>query len=519
MTSEIRNIVIVGGGTAGWLTAGVLGSHFNLAADYSVRLIESPNIKTIGVGEGTWPSMAATLRRIGIPESQFIAECDASFKQGSKFIGWQKGGEDHYYHPFSLPTGYSDLNLPDHWLANDSAQAFDIFATPQVNVCNEHLAPKQANTPDYASVLNYGYHLDAGKFADLLMRHSVNQLGVEHIRDDVLDVVLDERGDIAHLKTENNGDLKADLFIDCTGFKSLLIGQTLGVPFRSVKDILFNDHALALQLPHAEEDSPIASSTHATAHSIGWIWDIALPTRRGVGLVYSSEYGDHETALSNFRTYLKKAMPHIDTEAIDPRVIPLNPGHRERFWQGNCVSIGLSGGFIDPLEATAMVLIELGARFLTEHLPASKQQLPLLARQFNQRFSYHWSNIIDFIKLHYVLSERDDSDYWRAHRDPVTSPERLVQQLEAWRERAPWHADVDLAEQMFPPASYQYVLYGMGFQSKSGLMHRRTAEQERQHLMQLQQQRIQQQQQLMQHLPTNRALLNTLRERWQKQAA
>ncbi|MEL0066748.1 MAG: tryptophan halogenase family protein [Gammaproteobacteria bacterium] len=513
MNSDINNIIIVGGGTAGWLTAAVLAAHFDTRAGYNITLIESPNVKTIGVGEGTWPTMAATLRRIGLSEAQFIAECDASFKQGSRFIGWSRGEGESYYHPFSLPIGYKDINIVDHWIDSTSDTPFDHFTTTQAALCDKHLAPKQGNTPEYANVVNYGYHLDAGKFADLLQRHSVTNLGVEHISADVIEVKSDA-DQINAVVLSDNREITGDLFIDCTGFKCLLLGEHLGVPFKSYKDVLFNDRAMAFQVPYAEENAPINSTTHATAHRNGWIWDISLPTRKGIGIVYSTAYGDEAQAYATAERYMSEHMPHINIADLTPNKISIEPGHRETFWKGNCLAVGLSSGFIDPLEATAMVLIEFSAKFLREHLPASTDDLSVLADKYNQRMNLHWSNIIDFIKLHYVLSERADSNYWLNHRHESTIPDSLKRALAVWRNRAPWHADVDIAESMFPPASYQYILYGMGFSTKGSLSSRRLADRERDYINNLQQQKQVELQKLCQHLPTNRQLLHDIKQSW-----
>ena len=514
MNSDITEIVVVGGGTAGWLTAAVLAAHFDTHSKYSIRLIESPNIKTIGVGEGTWPTMAATLRRIGISEAQFISECDASFKQGSRFFDWYRGQGESYYHPFSLPIGYNDINVVDHWLASDMRQPFDEFSTNQASICNHHLAPKQANTPEYANVVNYGYHLNAGKFAELLRKHCVNNLGVQHVLADVTDVKVINGERVESVILNDGTVINGDLFIDCTGFKRLLIGQHLGVAFKSQKAVLFNDRAMAFQVPYDSDDAPINSTTHATAHGNGWIWDIALPTRRGVGIVYSSQYTDEQHAMETAEAYIKQHMPHVDFATLTPNKIKLDPGHLEQFWKGNCLAIGLSGGFIDPLEATAMVLIEFSAKFLKDHLPASHGDMRLLSDKYNQRMQLHWQNIIDFIKLHYVLSERTDTEYWRAHREAHTIPESLKRSLSMWQKRAPWHADVEVAESMFPPASYQYILYGMGFNTQSGLADRRLAERERAHLAHLLQTKQTELQKLCQHLPTNRKLLHQIKQSW-----
>ena len=516
MKSLINYIVIVGGGTAGWLTASVLAAHFDTSNGYSVTLVESPNVKTIGVGEGTWPTMAATLRRIGLSEAQFIAECDASFKQGSRFINWSHGGGESYYHPFSLPIGYNDINIVDHWLDSKSDVQFDAFASTQAGVCDRHLAPKQANTPEYANVVNYGYHLDAGKFADLLKRHATANLGVKHISADVERIHSDDWGNIQSVVTHDEQQLRGDLFIDCTGFKSLLLGKHLAVPFRSYKNILFNDRAMAFQVPHADDKAAINSTTHATAHANGWIWDIGLPTRRGVGIVYSTAYGDEEEAYKTVASYLKEHLPHASMDELTANKIAIDPGHREVFWKGNCLAIGLSSGFIDPLEATAMVLIEFSAKFLTTNLPATTDDMPALANKYNDRMHTHWANIIDFIKLHYVLSQRSDSNYWLNHRHESTIPASLLNALSIWKHRAPWHADVEVAESMFPPCSYQYILYGMNFTTENGLAGRRLAERERDHLAKLQSNKEVELQKLYQHLPSNRQLLHDIRESWHR---
>lgn len=514
MNSDIKDIVIVGGGTAGWLTAATLASHFDTNTSFNIKLIESPNVKTIGVGEGTWPTMAATLRRIGLSEAQFIAECDASFKQGSRFIDWRFGNGESYYHPFSLPVGYNEINVVDHWLESNSTLPYAQFSTNQAEVCNHHLAPKQASTPEYANVVNYGYHLNAGKFATLLRNHSTANLGVQHISADVTAVNNVDDNYIHSVTLADGSKVSGDLFIDCTGFKRLLIGENLGVAFKSYKDVLFNDRAMAFQVPYADQQAPINSTTHATAHKNGWIWDISLPTRKGIGIVYSSDYADEQEAFDTIEAYINKHMPHVNFADLNPNKISLDPGHLESFWKGNCLAVGLSAGFIDPLEATAMVLIEFSAKFLKDHLPAAKDDLPILADKFNARMDLHWKNIIDFIKLHYVLSEREDSEYWLNHREQRTIPASLKRSLAMWKTRAPWHADVEVAESMFPPASYQFILYGMGFDTQSALANRRLADRERAHLETLLKNKHTELQKLCQHLPTNRKLLHDIKQSW-----
>ncbi|MCE3254503.1 MAG: tryptophan 7-halogenase [Cellvibrio sp.] len=283
MSSIIKRVVIVGGGSAGWLTAGVIAAEHlaNMEMGLEVIVVESPDIKPIGVGEGTWPSMRATLQKMGVSETDFIRECDASFKQGSKFSQWTTGNGDEYYHPFTLPAGYNEINLADKWQSFRDKISFADAVCAQSHLCTQGLAPKQISTPEYAFVANYGYHLDAGKFSVFLQKHCIEKLGVKHILANVSDVNADSDGYIVSVSTQENGTITGDLFIDCTGFAALFIGQFYKIPFISKKNILFNDTALAVQIPYREESDAIASHTLSTAQSAGWVWDIGLPSRRG----------------------------------------------------------------------------------------------------------------------------------------------------------------------------------------------------------------------------------------------
>lgn len=464
MTDAVRRVVVLGGGSAGWITAALLAvEHGGLEPGaLEISLIESPDTPAIGVGEGTWPSMRETLQRIGLHEVDLVRECDAAFKQGSRFDGWVNGGsEDRYYHPFSLPQGYGEADLVGGWLHAESGQSFAECVSPQPHLCNARLAPKQVSTPEFAAVANYGYHFDAVKMGLLLRKHAVEKLGVRHILDAVIAVRSHDNGDIAALQTRGHGDIEGDLFIDCSGLPSLLLGQHYGIALKSQQHVLFNDSALALQVPYAEENTPLASATIATAHPEGWTWDIGLPTRRGVGLVYSSAHTTHEAAEQTLRKHIQRSGGPADLPAA--RRISFTPGYRERFWHRNCVAVGLSSGFIEPLEASALALVELSAAMIRDELPANRADMDLVAKRFNDTFSYRWERIIDFLKLHYVLSQRDDSDYWREHRRAESQPERLQELLQLWRHRAPYRNDLFRIEEVFPAASYQYVLYGMGF--------------------------------------------------------
>ncbi|WP_448664206.1 tryptophan halogenase family protein [Sphingomonas sp. CJ20] len=465
MVSPVRNIVIVGGGTAGWLTAGIIAARHKgrIPHNFTVTLVESPNVPIIGVGEGTWPTLRSTLKKIGISETDFFRECDASFKQGARFARWTTGApDDGYYHPLMLPQGFAQVNLVPHWLHDGQGASFCDTVCPQGRICDDGLAPKAITTPEYEGAANYAYHLDAGKFAPFLQRHCCEKLGVRHLLADVQSVNLADNGDIRSITTEQAGEIEGDLFVDCTGFKSLLLGETLGVPFKPCGDVLFCDSALAVQVPYDSEDSPIASHTISTAQSSGWIWDIGLPTRRGTGHVYSSSHISDDEAERELRAYLG-----VGDRDLSVRKISIRSGHREIFWKRNCVAVGLAAGFLEPLEASAIVLIELSAKLIAEQMPACREVMDVLAARFNATTQYRWGRIIDFLKLHYVLTQRDDSDFWRDNLRAESIPDRLQDLLLLWRYQSPWfHDEFDRIEEVFPAASYQYVLYGMGFRTE-----------------------------------------------------
>ena len=461
----MQRVVVVGGGSAGWITACVVAAEHQGTGRVSVVLVESPDVPTIGVGEGTWPSMRGTLQRIGIGEDEFVRACDASFKQGTRFIGWRGGeGRDDYLHPFSWPLDYANSNPARHWLAGDRKVPFAEMVTPQAEVIRRDLAPKQASMPPYAFAVNYGYHLNAGKFAGLLARHATGRLGVSHVRANVTGVESQENGDIAALTLDNGARVAGDLFVDCTGQKGLLIGEHFGQGTVSAADVLFNDRAIVAQVPYSNpEQAPIAPVTQATARDGGWIWDIGLPTRRGLGYVHSSAHTEEDAAQRVLQRYVAETAPHIAPQQVHYRTIAFAPGHREAFWVRNCVAVGLSAGFIEPLEASALALIEQAAAVIAEQLPRDREIMAVVAKRFNAKMHHHWQRIIEFLKLHYAASERADSAYWREHRNPRSWPESLREKMTLWQQQPPWHDDAPLLGELFPSASYQYVLYGLGF--------------------------------------------------------
>ncbi|MCK8121507.1 tryptophan halogenase family protein [Pseudoalteromonas sp. 2CM32C] len=461
---KIKTVVVVGGGIAGWLTAGRLAAHHksNTPDGLNVVLVESPNVPIIGVGEGTWPTMRSTLIALGISETDFIRECEASFKQGAKFAKWVDGSEDDfYYHPLVLPQGFSKTDMAGHWLNNTAeSTSFSNAVCYQEAICEQGLAPKTIRTPEYAAIANYAYHLDSAKFAVFLQKHCTQELGVKHILADVTQVNSAKNGDIASVTTKQQGEISGDLFVDCTGFSSLLLGEHYKVPFKPCDDVLFIDTALAVQVPYENEDERIASHTISTAQEAGWIWDIGLQHRRGVGYVYSSKYSSEAQARENLKAYVGDKI-----ESLTIRKIPIKSGHRSHFWQNNCVAVGLSAGFLEPLEASALVLVEMSAQMISEQLPQTRDIMDITAKRFNETFTYRWEKIIDFLKLHYILSNRDDNAFWRDNRDPKTIPQSLQDLMKLWQYRAPADHDFTSNNEVFPAASYQYVLYGMGFKS------------------------------------------------------
>jgi tryptophan halogenase len=504
-------VVIVGGGTAGWLSAGIIAAkhcaNSSSTQQTEVVLVESPEVKNLGVGEGTWPTMRDTLRQIGISERTFLSCCQASFKQASKFVAWSEGSDEHYYHPFTAPAGYGAVSMAQAWSAKDKVD-FESWVSAQGTICQQNLAPKLPQMPEYAFSQNYGYHLDAGKFVQMLHQHCVEKLGVKYIQGHVEQIIPAENGDIASIALTSGEQIAGDLFIDCSGFAAILIGKHYQIPFVSKQHILFNDTALAVQMEHASDEVPIASCTVATAQENGWIWDIALQNRRGIGHVFCSDFSTVEQAEQALLDYVQND-PYLPSKKIMPRTIKFNPGHRETFWFKNCVAIGVSAGFVEPLEATALVLIEKSAEWISQQLPRERSAMAVLAKRFNLLTSQRWQEIIDFLKLHYLLSNRRDSEYWRAHQSVQSIPDSLQESLLLWRTQAPSVYETNQRFELFSSASKQYVLYGMGFkvdQSRSTQI----SQKEDLLIKRLRNETLYNTEKLLSALPTNRQFLSRI---------
>ncbi len=463
----MKRVLVIGGGAAGWLAANHLARQLRPApGGAEVTLLESPDIPTIGVGEGTVPAMRASLEHLGISETEFLRECGATFKQGIRFVNWMRPTEEltahSYHHPFD-PVANGEPDPTACWLLGAAGAGSYVDAVSiQGRLCDAGRAPKLMTHAEYDGAVNYAYHLDAARFARLLTRHATTRLGVRHLLGTVDRVLVDERGDIAGVETAQHGTLTADLYVDCTGFAARLIGEALGVPFVDRGDVLFVDRALAIQVPWTEARAAIPSMTIATALPAGWVWDIGLTERRGTGYVYSTRHTDDEQAERDFRDYLRDGIGER-ADQLPCRTIPMQVGYRERFWSGNCVAIGLAQGFVEPLEATGLLLFDATARLLASRFPADARDLPVLAERFNARVRYAWERVIEFIKLHYCLTDRDDSEFWRDNRIAASIPDTLAERLELWRRMPPSEYDFERREEVFSLDNYRYVLYGMRY--------------------------------------------------------
>jgi flavin-dependent dehydrogenase len=465
MDGGTRSILIVGGGTAGWLSAAYLAKALALSDNphLTITLLESPDIGIIGVGEGTFPTIRQTLRFLDIDERKFIRESSATFKQGILFTDWlhepRPGKRHRFFHPFEAPFYSEETSLVPYWLLQE-ANARPSFAeavTIQNRVAGAKRGPKRLGEPDFDGPLNYAYHIDARNLARLLAERA-QELGVTHLTGELKQAELDTDGTIKSVTLTDGRELAADLYIDCSGFHAELIGRALNSPFRSVGDCLFADRAAALKVSYTDPDAPIESYTLANAHEAGWTWDIGLAEARGIGCVYSSDHIGDDAALRILRDYVGDG---LDESSV--RFLSFDPGYRERQWVRNCVAVGLSAGFVEPLEATGLVLIEAAVGMIAELFP-HQGPVDAPARRFNQLMAARFENIVKFLKLHYCLSQRADR-FWRENADPATIPEELQELLRQWRYRPPGRFDFILDVESFAFFNYQYILYGMEFQT------------------------------------------------------
>jgi len=452
----VQHVCIVGGGTAGWMTALMLASSA-YGPRLKVTVLESPQVGIIGVGEGSTPWLRGFFDGLGIEESEWMTACNATYKSGITFEGWStRPGFERYFHPFASMLD----NLTMHQFVDNvhaRLQGADVYAHPDRFFVAAALA-RQGKGPraqhSFPFDVWYGYHFDATLLGQFLA-DKARQRGVQHLPRHVTQVQLSERGDIARLHLDGGDTLDADFFVDCSGFASLLIGQALQTPFVSFADNLFNDAALALPTPL---DGPLPSQTVSTALRHGWAWQIPLTGRCGNGYVYSSAHCSADAA----ETELRRHLGLLDAD-VPVRHLKMRVGRMSKIWHRNCVAVGLSQGFIEPLEATALLFVQRTAAMLVEAL--EKGDLgPAAQQDFNEALRQRLENTRDYIVAHYKTNSRTDTDYWRANAENMRLSDSLQQVLMTWMSRQPLAPALRAGRcgQGYPIVSWYALLAGMG---------------------------------------------------------
>jgi len=444
----MKRILIVGGGSSGWMAAAYLDATLNIDGKkrVDIALIESPDVPRIGVGEATIPSINHILAALRIDEREFMRRTEGTFKQAIKFVNWLDNKGEGYYHAFGRFTPKPVDDSGQYWLKSDRSLPFMETISAQPRLCEWNLSPQMIGDWDFGPKLTYAFHMNALKFADYLTEIATAR-GVTHYVDHMTDVEMTEAGDIAAISTRSGQRHEADLFIDCTGFAALLIEKQMAEPWVDFSKWLLCDRALVMPVPY-ETHYPgfVRPYTVSTAMSAGWIWDIPLHSRRGVGYVHSSAFISPEQAEREIRAY-----EGSHSENLDSRIVHFKVGMRERSWVKNCVAIGLSGGFLEPLESTGLYLSDLATVMLAEHFPHFGNT-DALAFRFNRLMSNRFHEVLDFINLHYCLTRRNDTPFWREVQKSERINDRLAAKLEFWRSKQVGHADFE--DQLFPNQNY-----------------------------------------------------------------
>jgi flavin-dependent dehydrogenase len=461
----MKSIIVLGGGTAGWMAAAYLNRVLGCAEGgqpMSITVVESADIGTIGVGEATIPTLRTFLGILQIPEWEFLAETNATLKHGIRFRNWLGPSvadpEPEYYHLFENLPSLEGFSTGAHWLAlRDRGLDQPPFweATGVTGeLCRRLKSPKPYEALPYESPFPYAYHIDASRFGDLLRKTAVAR-GVQRVCDTVEKVNRTEDGRIGSLMTREHGLLQADFYIDASGFRSVLIEGALAEPFVDWSDYLFCDRAVACQLPHEQSPPVLRPYTTSTARDAGWIWEIDLFSRRGNGYVYSSRHTNTGQAELALREHLGPAAQNAALRHLTMRV-----GHRRKAWSGNCLAIGLAGGFLEPLESTGIYLVEIALSLFVDYLGGG-EAAPYFAERFNAKMTQIYEELRDFIQIHYILSDREDSAFWRDYRHEVKVPESLREKLALWTFKLPASVDLDGRMTLFGPSNYAYILAGM----------------------------------------------------------
>jgi tryptophan halogenase len=445
----LKKIVIVGGGSSGWIAASMLSFHLKKEL-CQIELVESAEIGTIGIGESTVPPFVGLIQRLGIDEQDFVRETQATYKLGIKFVDWHQRNEK-YFHPFGVigkRIGAHDFY--QCWLkARMQGDTSSLQDFSPCNVMAENgrffLPGKAQNTPIGGA--NYALHVDAKAVAQYLRRYAEAR-GVKRTEGVVTQVARRDNGFIEAVTLTDGREIRGDFFIDCTGFKALLIDKTLGVGLEDWSNYLPCDRAIAIK---TENKGPTLPYTLATARKAGWTWRIPLQHRVGHGYVYASRFCSDADAKSLL-------MRSIDSAMIDePRVIPFVTGRRREMWKNNCLSLGLASGFVEPLESTAIHLIARGMDFFLRYFPDQDCDSSLI-KEYNRRMAGDYEEVRDFIVLHYCTTQREDTPFWQWCKQ-LTLPDSLQERIELFKGHGALREGVD---ELFRSSSWQSVFEGMG---------------------------------------------------------
>ena len=422
--APLDRIVIVGGGSAGWMTAAALADA--VGESCTITLIESEAIGTVGVGEATIPPIRTFNQRLGIDEATFVRETSGSYKLGIEFVDWSRKGSS-YFHPFGqYGAEFDKVPFYHYWMREKLAGRIDgpiddfsmCWAMAKAGV----FAHPEMDRRKIQSTFDYAYHFDAGLYAAFL-RKFAEARGVSRIEGRVVDVVQDAAsGFIENVTLDDGQTISGDLFVDCSGFRGLLIEDTLEAGYEGWQHWLPCDRAVAVPCAKGAEITPY---TRSTAKQAGWQWRIPLQHRTGNGYVHCSGFISEEEATETL-------MSSLDGEALaDPKTLRFATGRRKKFWDKNCVAIGLSAGFMEPLESTSLHLIQYGILRLIALLP-DKEMSPLLAREYNAQTTAEYERIRDFLILHYKATTRDDAELWR-YCSAMEIPDSLRYKIDHFR--------------------------------------------------------------------------------------
>jgi tryptophan 6-halogenase len=473
-----KRVLIVGGGTAGWMTAAYLAKIFG--ERLKLTLVESASIPTIGVGEASFRSIKGFFDALELGESEWMPACQATYKLSIRFVNWNANSRV-FHHPFEAPTSIGGFALADWWLKlRRDTQPYDTSCFVVPTLCEHKRSPRYLNgqvfdqrvqflfdsahedeertigvTLEEYSSYPYGYHFDAAQLAQFLSRYAVG-MGVRRILDTVRAVELNDAGYISSIVTESHGPLAADLYIDCTGFRGLLINQALEEPFMSFADMLPNDRAIAARIPYDSTQAEINPYTTATAMKAGWVWNIPLYSRAGTGYVYSSAFLPSDEAETEFRQHLGHQGERVEVNHIKMRV-----GRSRKSWVKNCVAIGLSSGFVEPLESTGIFFIQHGIEELANHFPFHGDDA-VKQLSYNTVVNNCMDRIRDFLVIHYAASNRRDTEYWRSLGSLVLHDD-LADRLRIWQEYAPNQKNIPPEFHGFQVYSYTCILFGLGY--------------------------------------------------------